>query len=119
LACGLTPEGQAVGEINYCLDPYVHPDTHPADIITETENRVFLTAAEKNDLLASLDRETFVFEQIAASDTWIIKHPLNKKPSITVVDSADTVVVGEVVFISLDTVILNFSAPFSGRAYLN
>lgn len=62
---------------------------------------------------------TFVFDQTFASDTWHIIHNLNKHPSVTVVDSAGSVVVGEVLYINENVLDVSFSAPFSGRAYLN
>lgn len=58
-------------------------------------------------------------DQAIASDVWSVHHSLGKHPSVTVVDSADTVLVGEVVYLDENSVELHFSAPFSGRAYLN
>jgi hypothetical protein len=48
-----------------------------------------------------------------------ITHNLGKYPSVTVVDSAGTLVVAGVTYPSLNVVQLAFSAPFSGTAYLN
>lgn len=57
--------------------------------------------------------------QSFASDEWEIEHNLNKYPSITVVDSAGTVVFGEVNYPSRNKVTIKFMAAFGGRAYLN
>ena len=57
--------------------------------------------------------------QGTSSDTWEITHNLGKFPSVTVVDSAGTVVVGECDYINLNKVIVKFNAGFSGKAYLN
>ena len=65
------------------------------------------------------DDKTFVFNQAAPSTTWAITHNLNKFPSITVIDSADTVVVGQYTYIDNNNVTLEFSAGFAGKAYLN
>lgn len=54
-----------------------------------------------------------------ASDTWTIHHNLNKKPSITVVDSADNVVEGAEKYIDENTVEIYFNGAFKGKAYLN
>lgn len=62
---------------------------------------------------------TFVFEQAIASDTWVINHNLNKKPSVTIVDSADNVVEGAEKYIDKNTIELRFNGAFKGRAYLN
>lgn len=63
--------------------------------------------------------DTFVFEQGIASDTWVIEHNLNKRPSITVVDSADNVVEGAEKYIDENTVEIYFNGSFKGKAYLN
>lgn len=60
----------------------------------------------------------FVFSQATPADEWIINHNLGGKPSVTVVDSADTVVFGEVSYNGTTQVTVNFTAPFSGNAYL-
>jgi len=61
----------------------------------------------------------FKFEQGLPSMIWEIIHNLEKYPSVTVIDSANTIVEGEVTYIDLNTLNVNFSAGFSGTAYLN
>lgn len=61
----------------------------------------------------------FTFEQSPAAETWIITHGLGKYPSITIVDSAGDEVEGNVNHVSVNQVVLSFSAAFSGRAFLN
>ena len=41
---------------------------------------------------------TFTHNQSTTSDTWVITHNLNRFPSVTVVDSANTIVQGTVVY---------------------
>lgn len=62
---------------------------------------------------------TFVFEQAAPATLWDIQHDMDKYPSVTVVDSAKTVVYGEVEYISKSHIVIHFNAEFSGTAYLN
>jgi len=69
--------------------------------------------------LSSQGAPTFVFTQNATATTWNIQHNLGKFPSITVIDSGNTVVTGEYTYIDNNNVQLNFSAAFSGKAYLN
>lgn len=59
-----------------------------------------------------------IHTQAASSDTWTINHTLGGYPSVTVVDSALTTVIGEVLYVSTSQVVVNFTAPFSGFAYL-
>jgi hypothetical protein len=60
----------------------------------------------------------YVFTQASASSTWNITHPLGGRPSVTVVDTGGTVVIGEVTYNSNTQVTVSFTAPFSGYAYL-
>ena len=69
--------------------------------------------------LSSQQSPTFTFNQIVASTTWIINHNLGKFPSITVIDTAGTVVTGEYTYTDNNNVTLTFSAGFAGKAYLN
>lgn len=62
---------------------------------------------------------TFEFTQGVPATTWNITHNLNKFPSITVIDTGNTVVTGEYNYTSKNTVTLTFSAAFAGKAYLN
>lgn len=63
--------------------------------------------------------KTYIYNQSVPSSIWTITHNLDKYPSVTVVDSAGTVVIGEVTYISKFIITLTFSSPFSGLAYLN
>lgn len=62
---------------------------------------------------------SFVFSQDVAATVWVIVHNLGKHPSVTVVDSAGSVVEGDVQYTSLNSCTLTFSAMFAGKAYLN
>ena len=70
-------------------------------------------------LSSGLADKTFEYTQVAPSATWNIQHNLGKFPSITVIDTLDTVVVGQYTYIDNNNVTLTFSAGFAGKAYLN
>jgi len=69
--------------------------------------------------LSSQGVPTFIFNQNTVATVWNIQHNLGKFPSITVIDTGDTVVAGEYTYIDNNNVQLNFSAAFAGKAYLN
>jgi hypothetical protein len=69
--------------------------------------------------LSSQGVPTFVFDQAAPATVWNIQHNLGKFPSVSVVNNNDIVINGEVTYIDNNNVQLNFSAGFSGKAYLN
>lgn len=62
---------------------------------------------------------SYIHTQMVAATIWTVEHNLGKYPSVTVVDSGNTVVVGEVRYIDTITVVLTFTSSFSGKAYLN
>jgi len=62
---------------------------------------------------------TFIFNQGVPATTWSITHNLGKFPSITVIDTGNTVVTGEYTYVDNNNVVLTFSAGFAGKAYLN
>lgn len=62
---------------------------------------------------------TYIHTQGVTSSVWNVTHNLNKHPSITVVDTADSIIIGEVQYVNMNSVILTFKAPFKGKAYFN
>lgn len=62
---------------------------------------------------------TYTYYQITPSDNWVIKHNLNRYPSVTIVDSSGNVVVGEVKYIDNNTINISLVGAFAGTAYLN
>jgi hypothetical protein len=72
-----------------------------------------------NFTLASASDKTFVFEQGVSASQWDIQHNMGKFPSVSVVDSANEVYWGNVTYIDSNNLKINFSASFSGKAYLN
>lgn len=77
--------------------------------IQELEESINNVSGDKN----------FIYHQNFPSATWEIIHNLNKKPSVTVTDSADTVVEGNIVINDGIKVVITFNAPFTGIAILN
>ena len=66
-----------------------------------------------------IGRGTYIHRQQTAAAVWTINHNLRCYPSVTVVDSADSKVTGDVDYIDENTLTVSFVAPFSGSAYLN
>ena len=61
----------------------------------------------------------YIHEQAVAESVWTVKHLLNKHPSVFVVDSAGSVVIGEIQYIDKDSLKLIFTSEFAGKAYMN
>ena len=73
----------------------------------------------KRQDLNIVNDKNYVHTQAVASQVWEVNHGLNKYCSVVVVDSGDSIVVGDVVYIDTNNVRLTFAAPFSGKAYFN
>ena len=63
--------------------------------------------------------KTYIHKQVIAANTWEITHNLYKYPSVSVVDTGGNAVIGDVEYTSLNTLVIKFTSPFSGTAYLN
>ena len=61
----------------------------------------------------------FTFTQSTATNTWNITHNLGKFPSVSVVDSGNTIVYGNIDYIDNNSLTITFSAAFGGKAYMN
>lgn len=61
---------------------------------------------------------TYTHTQAVPAATWIIVHGLGRYPSVSVFDSADEQVEGDIVHDSNDQMTITFSGAFSGIAYV-
>jgi hypothetical protein len=68
--------------------------------------------------LATTVRYTHV--QSAATSTWSVQHNLGTRPGgVSIVDSAENVVIGDVLYVSDNAMTITFSASFGGKAYIS
>ena len=85
--------------------------------IFEKANEVFLI--NTSGACDCNEDKTYVHSQKIASDTWNIKHDLNKFPSVSVVDSANTLVLCDIDYLNENELVVRSKAPFSGTCYCN
>ena len=62
---------------------------------------------------------TYVHTQGTPNTIWTVAHNLAKRPSVSVVDSGDSVVIPNVAYVDVNTVQLTFGSATSGKAYVN
>lgn len=95
------------------------PDAQRVSTVSQPSQTV--TVLDKYSIvgLGTSADKNYVHVQSSPSSSWVITHNLAKKPSVVVVDSADEVVYGEVIYDSDNQVTLTFAGAFSGKAYLN
>lgn len=62
----------------------------------------------------------YVHTQASAATTWVVQHNLGRQPGgVMVVDSAGTVLVGEITQDTADRLTVRFSVPVSGRVIVS
>ena len=61
----------------------------------------------------------YTHTQSVSSATWTITHNLGFSPAVSVVDSGGNHVIGDVNYVSVNSLTISFSAPFGGSAYLS
>lgn len=88
-------------------------------IETQQDLNQVLTQLLLSVLAAPTVDKHYTHEQTLPSDHWIIKHNLGKRPSVTVVDSANTVLLCPYAYVDDDEIHIHFNGAFSGKAYLN
>lgn len=77
------------------------------------------TKAEVDALINLANDKNYVHNQLVSSNSWVINHNLNKKPSIVIQDGLGNTVSGDIVYNDDNNLTLNFSSAFTGVAYLN
>ena len=88
--------------------------------VTVGEPSVTITGIPPNQVLNMVLPVTarHIHTQETAASTWVINHALGGYPSVSVVDSSKTLVFGEITYPSTSQVVVNYSAAFSGYAFL-
>lgn len=103
----------SMGVVNATSDNYNNLSNKPSI------NGVVLVGNKTGEELGIIYDKTFVYNQVTSSDVWEIEHNLDKYPSVMVVDSGETVVIGEIVYIDKNNIRITFTSAFSGKAYFN
>ena len=62
---------------------------------------------------------SYIHTQLPPSAVWSVVHGLNRFPSVTVVDTGNSVVIPSVTYDSNNALTITFGSATSGKAYLN
>jgi len=110
---------------HYTIDSYTLAGNNVYDLVLTNIGGNGNVVLEKNydfaafTISSGTGDKNFVFEQGVPSATWTIQHNLNKFPSVTSVNNNKVQMYGEVTYIDENNLTINFSAGFSGKAYIN
>ena len=119
----VTENINGAGQNKYSIEiPHNSPDAtlDLADItpaITPVTTYSYATQQYANT--AAVTGTTFTFNQESPTATWSITHNLGYKPGVSVVDTSDTVVYGDVDYTDLNVLVVTFAQSFAGKAYLS
>lgn len=64
-------------------------------------------------------KSKYVHTQASASTSWTITHNLSFYPNVTIVDSGENYVVGDVQYTNENSLLVTFAHSFAGKAYLS
>jgi hypothetical protein len=121
---------------NGSIIPSYLPYTGSIDIVSEFGkyepnmlNIITLKYLGDNDIKITYNRNItqedvtgdkhYVHIQGPPQNIWTVTHNLNKKPSLTVIDSSGNMVVGKLTYVNLNILTIQFAAPISGEAICN
>jgi hypothetical protein len=105
--------------INYATKEYVDSLVLDASGLTFEPTAEILSTTVQGAIEEVRAISKFVFTQASASAQWTVTHNLRFFPNVTVVDSGENFVVGDVQYINSNSLTLVFSNPFAGKAYLS
>lgn len=110
----LTGTGTAADPVNVAPDIIEKIDSSINEI---TGTGTVVTSRSGN--MVNIATTTLVYETEIAQTEWTIVHNLNKRPSVTIVDSAGTEGTCEVTYVDNNTCVIKTNYAFKGTAYLN
>lgn len=100
----------------------VYGDKYPTFLtdIKETKKQINqLTTVESTSSPGVISSETYVHSQISPSAIWTVVHNLDNFPSVSIVDTANMNIIGDVEYTNSNELVIKFQNDFSGKAYLN
>jgi hypothetical protein len=86
--------------------------------VTEVVNQVVVQSPGPQGPSGDPASVFYTHTQAVASDNWTINHNLNGKPTAVVLDSAGTQCEGTFSYPSNNTMVIAFTAAFTGVAYI-
>lgn len=115
----VVPNYEPITTYNYATKEYVDTVAFTGSEIPFIPNAE-ITATNVQDAIEQVrELSRYVHNQASPSTTWTINHNLKMYPSVTVVDTGGSHVMGQTIYPSLNTVTVEFTSAFSGKAYLS
>lgn len=100
------------GQVIYADITYIDDDSITIEFASAVAGKAFLNTGGGT-------QSYYTHDQAVAASTWNVSHNLGKYCSVTVVDSSNSVVTGEITYVDENNVTLTFASAFAGKAYCN
>jgi len=110
-----TGESGKVVRVNALEDGVEFTEILSSDV-TQHQGDIQIVSSQITDFQ---EQRKYEHDQGFPSSVWTINHNLNKRPSVSLLDSAGTSVFGQVEYIDENNLTVTFNDSFSGVAYLN
>ena len=106
------PQGK-IPNPGFIID-YTGLSTDSADVVVNNQART-IAVNIKSDLLNNY----FVYQTDQPMSNWDINHGLNKYPNINLVDNTNSAIMGDIHYVDLNHIVVSFTEPICGRAFLS
>ena len=92
--------------------------------VSESSDTEILVIDSDGKISKTERRATFTHNQSTAASQWVITHNLERKPSVTVIDTGGNTIHGTVVHVSVNQLTVSFKSAgqavgLAGYAYIN
>lgn len=114
-------KNQRVSEVTEIFEGFINIEVVLGDLVpTVLDNiKTEISNISTSGISSSGGDKSYEFNQLSPKKIWNIPHGLNKRPSVTIVDSGGTEVKGDVKYDDNNNATISFTAAFAGMAYLN
>jgi hypothetical protein len=110
----------ATNDILLTGDIHISGSFYDSDDSPGTAGQVLSSSGTGTEWIdAPQEDKTYIYIQSSPSVLWNIQHNLNKFPSVSVVNINNVTAYGEITYIDENNLQIEFSAGFSGKAYMN
>lgn len=116
----LVPNIQTVITQNYATKEYVDSlELFDAEFIEFSPTDEIFSTNVQDAIVEVREKSRFVYEQPSASTIWYITHNLRFFPNVTIIDSGENSVIGDIQYINENNLQVTFAHSFAGKAYLS
>jgi hypothetical protein len=116
-----TIEGRTIGrDSNHIMSGNIIIQGMDTSLVELARNMAEVSQSQGGDSSSSnVNDKNYVYEWATLESSVTVNHNLGKFPSVTIVDTSGSEIIGDINYINENTVTLSFSAETRGKAYFN